>query len=51
MVADALSRVPTARSERESPGTPFVEAMFVDFANNDQVSECFLEHPTFDDEG
>ena len=52
LVADSLSRVPTARLERESQGTPFVEptTMFVDFTDA-QVSECFLEHPTFDDEG
>ena len=53
VVADALSRVPTIRSERESRGTPFVDnsTMFVDFAIDEQVSDCFLEHPTFDDEG
>ena len=51
MVADALSRVPTICSERESQGTPFVDSMFVDFSTDEQASDCFLEHPTFDDEG
>ena len=55
VVADALSRVPSRRSERENteqPINPANDAALSElFANDIEIAECFLEHPTFDAEG
>ena len=56
VVADALSRVPSKRVERESQEQPILnisddpelaECLFHD----PEVSDCFLEHPVFDEDG
>jgi hypothetical protein len=67
VVADALSRVPTSRLERESQDTywdPLFDSIdgvyCMTTADPDlaecllhdvEIAECFLEHPVFDDEG
>jgi transposase InsO family protein len=56
-IADALSRVPTKRLERESTGKSGCVALLQDselaecLFHDVELSECFLEHPVFDDEG
>ena len=67
VVADALSRVPTSRLERESQDT-YWDPLFDDsngtycmttadpdlaecLLHDPEIAECFLEHPVFDEEG
>jgi len=60
-IADALSRVPTSRTERESESNdPFVVPHTANTSNLDSYSivldnvplaECFLEYPRFDQQG
>ena len=63
-VADALSRVPSKRSERETREAPVEvsnESIYCMFETNpdmaecltydSEIAECFLEHPVFDAEG
>ena len=65
VVADALSRVSTTRLVRESKderpkssGTHEVHCMFEEdpdiatlLLHDPEISECFLEHPVFDEDG
>ena len=64
MVADALSRVPSKCSERETQEAPVEvsnENIYCMFGSNrdmaeclsydPEIAECFLEHPVFDAEG
>ena len=63
LVADALSRVPSNRVERESVERPLdsnsnAHCMFREDPEladclfyEPEIAECFLEHPVFDDEG
>ena len=65
LVADALSRVPSNRVERESREAPVTVAsndnhycMFKEdpelaecLFHDPEVADCFLEHPVFDEEG
>lgn len=62
VVADALSRVPSKRVERESQGKPLLDfestALYLEdpelaecLYHDSEVAECFLEHPVFDEHG
>ena len=64
MVADALSRVPSKRSERETREVPVevsnesIYCMFETYSDmaeclsyDPEIAECFLEHTVFDAEG
>ena len=65
VIGDALSRVPTTRSVRESPddkpellSKSETYCMFEEhpdvaelLLNDPEISDCFLEHPVFDEDG
>ncbi len=62
-IADAISRVPTTRTERKSRETflsedskwdPYFDSwdgIYCMIQRDPELAECFLEHPEFDDEG
>jgi hypothetical protein len=52
-IADALSRVPTSRTERESLDDPLEKSKdgLYCLLDEPELAECLLEHPEFDDDG